>query len=38
LSIFDFRSPGDEFVLAESLAWLLCSEELISVSAEDSAL
>jgi len=39
LSILDLRSPGDEFVpMAASSAWLPCSEALISVSAEDSAL
>ncbi len=38
-SIFDFRSPGEEFELLD--CWLappLCSEESISVSAEESAL
>jgi hypothetical protein len=35
----DFRSPGEEVVLlAALLELLLCSEELMSVSAEDSAL
>ena len=38
-SIFDFRSPGEEFELPDCwLASPLCSEELMSVSAEDSAL
>jgi hypothetical protein len=37
--IFDCRSPGDEVVLlAYALALPLCSEELMSVSAEESAL
>ena len=38
LSIFDFKSPGDEFVVLVVLLVLpLCSEEVISVSADDSA-
>jgi hypothetical protein len=38
VSIFDFRSPGEELVLlAESLAEPPCSDELMSFSAEESA-
>ena len=37
--IFDCRSPGDEVVLlADAFVLPLCSEELMSVSAEDRAL
>ena len=38
LSILDFKSPGGEIVLlAEALALPDCSDESISVNAEDSA-